>query len=212
MATTSVDPTAKRSTNASGAGGSGSGSEGNFECNICLELAQDPVVTVCGHLFCWPCIYRWLQVHSDYRRCPVCKAGVSEETVIPLYGRGNCDAQDPRTKPPPDVPQRPQGQRPEAVRQPSHDGNAQGRDFFGQPRHAGTWGNFTFHAGIGLFPSLFAVAFSGFPVYNGNPHAQAAPYPPGMRPDLMNPEQQQTFLSRLLLILGCIVMLCLLYF
>jgi hypothetical protein len=36
-----------------------SGSEGgSFECNICLELAQDPVVTLCGHLFCWPCLYR----------------------------------------------------------------------------------------------------------------------------------------------------------
>ena len=29
-----------------------------FECNICLELARDPVVTYCGHLYCWPCIYR----------------------------------------------------------------------------------------------------------------------------------------------------------
>lgn len=29
-----------------------------FECNICLELAQDPVVTQCGHLYCWPCIYK----------------------------------------------------------------------------------------------------------------------------------------------------------
>lgn len=35
--------------------------EGNsaFECNICYELAQEPVVTLCGHLYCWPCIYRW---------------------------------------------------------------------------------------------------------------------------------------------------------
>ena len=34
--------------------------EGNsaFECNICYELAHEPVVTLCGHLYCWPCIYR----------------------------------------------------------------------------------------------------------------------------------------------------------
>jgi E3 ubiquitin-protein ligase RNF5 len=30
-----------------------------FECNICLELASEPVVTLCGHLYCWPCLYRW---------------------------------------------------------------------------------------------------------------------------------------------------------
>jgi hypothetical protein len=29
-----------------------------FECNICLELASQPVVTLCGHLYCWPCLYR----------------------------------------------------------------------------------------------------------------------------------------------------------
>lgn len=29
-----------------------------FECNICLELAQEPIVTQCGHLYCWSCIYK----------------------------------------------------------------------------------------------------------------------------------------------------------
>lgn len=28
-----------------------------YECNICLETASEPVITTCGHLFCWPCIY-----------------------------------------------------------------------------------------------------------------------------------------------------------
>ena len=28
-----------------------------FECCICLETSKDPVVTTCGHLFCWACIY-----------------------------------------------------------------------------------------------------------------------------------------------------------
>ncbi|KAL3353098.1 hypothetical protein AABB24_020871, partial [Solanum stoloniferum] len=34
-------------------------SEG-FECNICLDVVHDPVVTLCGHLYCWPCIYKWI--------------------------------------------------------------------------------------------------------------------------------------------------------
>jgi len=29
----------------------------NFECTICMEIAKEPVVTKCGHLYCWPCIY-----------------------------------------------------------------------------------------------------------------------------------------------------------
>lgn len=65
----------------------GSGAAALVECNICLDTASSPVVTFCGHLFCWPCLYRWLR--SGHSVCPVCKAGVSRETVIPLYGRGD---------------------------------------------------------------------------------------------------------------------------
>lgn len=28
-----------------------------YECSICIETAKEPVVTKCGHLYCWPCIY-----------------------------------------------------------------------------------------------------------------------------------------------------------
>lgn len=36
-----------------------------FECNICYDLAQSPVVTMCGHLYCWPCLYRWVMLSSQ---------------------------------------------------------------------------------------------------------------------------------------------------
>lgn len=59
---------------------------GFFDCNICLCLAKEPVVTCCGHLFCWPCIYRWLQHHSIANECPVCKGRVTVKHIIPIYG------------------------------------------------------------------------------------------------------------------------------
>ncbi|XVF01984.1 hypothetical protein REPUB_Repub04eG0137000 [Reevesia pubescens] len=69
---------------------------GGFDCNICLHSVQDPVVTLCGHLYCWPCIYKWLHFQTistenqDQKQqlCPVCKAEVSHTKLIPLYGRG----------------------------------------------------------------------------------------------------------------------------
>ncbi|GAU27159.1 hypothetical protein TSUD_104680 [Trifolium subterraneum] len=71
-----------------------SGSSG-FDCNICLECVQDPVVTLCGHLYCWPCIYKWLNFHGQIEdkrmekpQCPVCKSEISKSSLVPLYGRG----------------------------------------------------------------------------------------------------------------------------
>ncbi|KAL2926085.1 E3 ubiquitin-protein ligase RMA1H1 [Bienertia sinuspersici] len=85
-----------------------------FDCNICLDFVQDPVVTLCGHLYCWPCIYRWMQSqrnsfeNSDQQsQCPVCKTQVSQKTLIPLYGRGQ--TRKPSTKLDVVVPQRPSG-------------------------------------------------------------------------------------------------------
>ncbi|XP_057422023.1 E3 ubiquitin-protein ligase RMA1H1-like [Lotus japonicus] len=72
--------------------------DGGFDCNICLEFAHEPVVTLCGHLYCWPCIYKWLYVQSaslapdEPPQCPVCKDGISHTTMVPLYGRGPSDS------------------------------------------------------------------------------------------------------------------------
>ncbi|GAU27602.1 hypothetical protein TSUD_271430 [Trifolium subterraneum] len=72
-------------------------SSGGFDCNICLDCVQDPVVTFCGHLYCWPCIYKWLHVQSSITseneekqkpKCPVCKSELSQSSLVPLYGRG----------------------------------------------------------------------------------------------------------------------------
>ncbi|KAM0071014.1 putative transcription factor C2H2 family [Helianthus debilis subsp. tardiflorus] len=58
----------------------------DFHSNICFELVEDPIVTVYGHLFCWPCLYKWLHIHSQSHECPVCKVLIQEEKLIPLYG------------------------------------------------------------------------------------------------------------------------------
>ncbi|XP_071703015.1 E3 ubiquitin-protein ligase RMA1H1-like [Rutidosis leptorrhynchoides] len=72
------------------------GSSSGFDCNICLDTVHDPVVTLCGHLYCWPCIYKWFthqKTTPEYldiknAQCPVCKSEISQKSIIPLYSRG----------------------------------------------------------------------------------------------------------------------------
>ena len=95
----------------------GSGNDGDFfDCNICLDLARDPVVTCCGHLFCWSCLYRWLHLHSDAKECPVCKGEVTLKSVTPIYGRGN-NVRGPEEDSALKIPPRPQAKRVESLRQ-----------------------------------------------------------------------------------------------
>ncbi|KAG1359106.1 E3 ubiquitin-protein ligase RNF8-B-like [Cocos nucifera] len=66
-------------------------SAAEFECNICLDMAKEPVVTPCGHLFCWRCLYQWLHANPVFPECPVCKGKVQETNLTPIYGRGGSD-------------------------------------------------------------------------------------------------------------------------
>ncbi|XP_068664044.1 uncharacterized protein [Aristolochia californica] len=91
-------------------GGTGSGF---FDCNICFEVAADPVLTPCGHLFCWPCIYQWLTGGGFHpRKCPVCMGNVVYDNVTPIYGRGPENPRAPERDPPRVmIPPRPSAQR-----------------------------------------------------------------------------------------------------
>ncbi|XP_076911193.1 uncharacterized protein LOC143569090 [Bidens hawaiensis] len=62
---------------------------GFFDCNICLGMAKDPILTCCGHLFCWGCFYNVPYVDSVSKECPVCNGEVTDSNVIPVYGNGN---------------------------------------------------------------------------------------------------------------------------
>merc|ERR1712039_207756 len=133
-----------------------------YECNICLEQATDPVVTRCGHLFCWGCLHQWLtiprrspvhgglQPSSGTSMCPVCKAAVSTQTVTPIYSRGT--SKDPRAADP-HLPARPQGewQEPEPESRDAQEAFAYG----------GTNSRYTFTAGYGQFPVVCSLVCRG---------------------------------------------------
>ena len=97
--------------------------DARFSCNICLEPVQSPVATLCGHLYCWPCLYRWLepgltseemtrylgqstlqtQIRGDAidrtkRVCPVCKAPCGLERIVPIYIRSDTSKEETEEK------------------------------------------------------------------------------------------------------------------
>jgi len=130
-----------------------SNSNAAFECNICLDVARDAVISMCGHLFCWPCLHTWLETRPNRQICPVCKAGIGKDKVVPLYGRDDSNKKDPREKP---VPPRPKGQRPEPE---STGGSTFGG--FGGFGGGGSGNGFQMSFGIGAFPfGFFASNFN----------------------------------------------------
>mmetsp|Transcript_27442 Transcript_27442/g.78979 ORF Transcript_27442/g.78979 Transcript_27442/m.78979 type:complete len:147 (+) Transcript_27442:38-478(+) len=84
----------------------GGNESSKFECAICFEEATEPVVTRCGHLYCWACLHDWLVDGKE--ECPVCKAGVTVDSLIPIYGTAGGNQQDPRLR---GIPQRPTAER-----------------------------------------------------------------------------------------------------
>ncbi|KAG8046582.1 hypothetical protein GUJ93_ZPchr0008g11535 [Zizania palustris] len=89
------------------------GCNSSFDCHICLEPAKEPVVTPCGHLFCWSCLYQWLRQHSAHSECPVCKGEVLETNVTPIYVRGGGEMVASNNE----IPPRPRARRTESFRQ-----------------------------------------------------------------------------------------------
>ncbi|CAO1348678.1 unnamed protein product [Diamesa serratosioi] len=149
-----------------------------YVCNICLDIAVSAVVSHCGHLFCWPCLNQWLETRPTRQLCPVCKASINKDKVIPLYGRNSEKQQDPRSK----VPPRPAGQRTE----PEPQGNGFQSFGFGD-------GGFHLSFGIGAFP--FGFFASNFNFTEGRPGVAR---PQGQTPGTPQFEEDQ-FLSKVFL-------------
>lgn len=200
-------------------GGNGNGNNdvaGNFECNICFELAQDPIVTLCGHLFCWPCLYKWLHIHAHFQECPVCKALIVQDKLVPLYGRGKTSS-DPRFRSIPGVriPSRPAGQRPGSPRpDPNRFASQNPWDMGGVPVGSTRFGNYTFSAAAaaigGLFPYLnFQVHGSAGTPVGGYPFSYVNAFHGG---HAQQPSEADAFLKALLFMVGSLVVAALILF
>ncbi|CAJ0745583.1 23298_t:CDS:2 [Entrophospora sp. SA101] len=128
-------------------------------------------------------VLTWLEAQSLNPLCPVCKAGCGQDKVIPVYGRGK-EAKDPRKNS--DIPNRPAGQRP----RPQRDPNLPSTQFFpGLNIHSTTlMPHFSISVST-IFPTVFSPQIT-FPPANGPP------------------SEQQAFLSRILFMLGVLILIC----
>jgi len=74
-----------------------------MDCKICMDTAKEAVLTPCGHSFCWPCLYRWLQTCPITKDCPTCKRKNIQDYCTPMYGSEEISDRDntipPRPKP-----------------------------------------------------------------------------------------------------------------
>lgn len=52
------------------------------KCVLCLDKFKYKSVTLCGHLFCWKCIFEYL--HNNNNTCPKCRKHISLNCIILL--------------------------------------------------------------------------------------------------------------------------------
>lgn len=176
--------------------------KGDFDCNICFDTVTDPVVTCCGHLYCWTCLAQALSRSRNV--CPVCKSGCDpQKDVIPIYGRGKKQVDPRKVKPLEDIIKefgpRPAGQQTAAPNPPRM------QDAFFSP-----WGLFG-GAPPGPGPG-FAISAGLFPFFPGfGVTMNMGPRGP-IRNDLTpQQQQQQQFLSRMFFFVGIFILLVLLF-
>ncbi|KAL5730306.1 RING-type E3 ubiquitin transferase [Ranunculus cassubicifolius] len=188
-------------------------SNGCFDCNICLDNAYDPVVTLCGHLYCWPCIYKWLHFEQasfthDDQQCPVCKADISQTTLVPLYGRGLSSQVERKDK---TIPSRPPAcgvitrSNPNAHRSNSEPRSPRYHGFSAPPT--------TVHPMIGMFGEMvYARVFGNSQAaslyWYPNAYQQMSNSPRARRQEM----QAEKSLNRISIFLFCCFLFCLVLF
>ena len=136
-----------------------------YQCRICNKLATRPVISLCGHMFCWDCIDRVL-TQTNSSACPICQSGISKETLTPIYVTEEAKS-EPTSNP-----------RPQAARE--------------QPRSNPNYSRFT-----GIFDTSSTNRPAGISLSMFN---------------TMNHEDQRAdILSKLMLIIGLIILISVLF-
>lgn len=59
-----------------------------YVCNECNQYVRGGVITICGHLFCWTCLWPKLSGTAT-PRCPCCQRHLlMYEDIMPFHGEG----------------------------------------------------------------------------------------------------------------------------
>ncbi|XP_010487522.1 PREDICTED: helicase-like transcription factor CHR28 isoform X1 [Camelina sativa] len=69
-------------------------------CNVCNDPPKDPVVTLCGHVFCYECVSE--NINGDHKTCPAlnCSTELKHDNVFTESAIRSCinDYDDPKDK------------------------------------------------------------------------------------------------------------------
>ncbi|KAG8364950.1 hypothetical protein BUALT_Bualt18G0051900 [Buddleja alternifolia] len=194
---------------------------GSFDCNICLDSSHDPVVTLCGHLYCWPCIYKWLNVQNsslEQPKCPVCKSYISPSSLVPLYGRGTSPSESQTKKPELDlaIPHRPLPLELNTIpnqQNPFH--QVSNYTSITPPTFGGTTTTSLTSPTINMVGEMvFATMFGGSDTnLFAYPYSNSYPFPGNVSPRFRRQEMQlDKSLNRVSIFLFCCIVLCLILF
>lgn len=55
----------------------------SVKCPICMDIPTTSKMTRCGHIYCWPCILRYLDINKelDTTGCPICHSRILKKEL-----------------------------------------------------------------------------------------------------------------------------------
>lgn len=63
-------------------------------CPICKCEFEDPIITKCGHHFCFECINEVLSLPSNKKECPICREDLKNSNMFKLKSDSNTNKKD----------------------------------------------------------------------------------------------------------------------